>query len=226
MKLLFLVALLIAAPARAEIYTVPYGDLLDRLDTRIGFETLPRKPEPGIRLDAPIRLPGIWIGEHFAGQIISGAPHDHLSVAAAKRPLRLRPGPKGQNLSVAYHRGFGSNALFPLGPDGFDAISGRGEGAVAILFDNPQPEIGFRLHSDYPAPLGATAPQGTVTVHFFNIKGQSLALQEFSPERGPVGHGFACSEGVACISGVVITNTDPGGIAMDDILFQQRRPLF
>ena len=226
MKPLFLTALLLAAPATAEISTVPYDDLLDRLDTRIGFETLPRKPEPGIRLDAPIRHPGIWIGEHFAGQVISGAPHDQLTVATAKRPLRLRPGPKNQNLSVAYHRGFGSNALFPLGPDGFDALSGRGEGAVAILFDQPQPETGFRLHSGYPDPLGASASPGTVTVHVFNLKGQPFAQHEFSPDRGPAGHGFACSDGAACISGLVITNTDPGGIAIDDILFQQRRPLF
>lgn len=221
----------LTSPLTAEVTPVPYDTLARELSTTLTFETLPSRPEPGFNLDHPLRFTGIWLGEHFAGQSITqrpaatGTPHDILGQTAAHRPLAIRPGPRRQNLSVAHHRGFASNALLPLGPHGFDTISGRGEGAVAILFDHDQFALGFRVHTDYAKPLG-TAPRGTLTVTFMTRMGHVLDQHTLHPGPSITSYGFRTSDTRARIGGILITNSDPGGIALDDILFQIERMLF
>lgn len=210
---------------------MPYDNLKQELSNTLTFETLPQRPEPGFNLDHPLRSAGAWVGEHFAGQSIvevkaaNGTLHDALGHPFGHRPLSVKPGPKRRNLSVAYHRGFQSNAVLPLGPDGFDAISGRGEGALAVVFDSDQQAVGFRLHTDYAAPLGSPSQKGEVQAHFFSRQGYPLGDVTLAPARGPTDHGFRVYSG-PLIGGILITNTDPGGIAIDDILFQIDRMLF
>lgn len=209
------------------IISAPYSQLKQELDGIASFESVPGRAEPGLSFDQPLRFPGIWIAEHFAGQQIDRGLHGHdrLESADPIAPLAIRSGRPKQNQSVAAHRGFGSNALFPLGPDGFDLISGRGEGAVAILFDHDQAAIGLRVHSDYAAPLGSAKEPGQLIVHFFRRDGRIIFTDTQSLAPAITDLGWRGKHGLAEIAGILVLNTDPGGIAMDDILFQRVPPL-
>ncbi len=214
-----LAALLAAGPALSQIVSESYDLLARELDGRIGFETLPQRPEPGFNLDAPLREPGAWIGERFRGRAVSGRPQDRLS-GRPDAPLEIRAGAPGRNLSVAFHRGFGSNALFPLGPAGFPALAARGEGAAAILFDRDQAAIGLMVHSDYPDPLGTRARQGEAILRLYTRKGRLIAEIRLALQPGINRIGLRRAGGIPDIAGIEITNTDPGGVAIDGILFQ------
>lgn len=209
----------LSGPAAAQVVPDSYADLARALDGRIRFETLPQRPEPGFDIDAPLREPGARIGEHFAGQGAAGKPHDRLT-GTPRAPLRVEPGAPGRNLSIAFHRGFGSNALFALGPDGFPALSARGEGAVAVLFDRDQAAIGLRVHSDYADPLGAGAPRGEVILHLYTRKGRLIARTRHPLRQGINQIALRRSGNIPDIAGFTLINTDPGGIAIDDILFR------
>lgn len=219
--------LLLGQAAGAEtILPHPYDLLRQRLDRIEGFENWPARPEPGHLLRAPHRGDGISIASHFAGQTPAiltrrrGGRFDTLTRAQASAPLRLEPGPDGQGLAVAQHRGFGSNAAFPIGPDGFEALSGRGEGSLAVLFDHDQAAVGLLVHADYPDPLGTRpALRGTVEVILLDRAGQVLARPVTPLATGITALGYASADGAAVIAGLVVLNTDPGGIAVDDILY-------
>ncbi len=219
---------LLPGAARAQaVVPADYADLQRWLDGRVTFDTLPRRAEPGFRLDQTLRFDGVRIGEHFLGQRIGTGPfgHDTIAGAAGPGPLAVRPGPPGHNQSVAFHRGFGSNALFPLGPDGFALLSGRGEGAVAILFDHDQQAVGLRVHAQYPAPLGTGPQPGRLIVQFLRRDGSRVATLSHRLAPAIVELGWQRETGAPDIAGVLILNTDPGGVALDDILFRRIPPL-
>jgi len=207
--------------AEAPVWPVPYSQVQPDLDAVVTFETLPQQPEPGINLDAPMREGRVWFGERLRRQTVATAntAHDVLTGQPAV-PLTIAPGAPRANLSVAYHRGFGSNALFPLGSDGFPLLSARGEGAVAFLFDQDQRAIGLRIHSDYAAPLGKARPQGQITLSFYTRRGRLIARHSHTLEAAINELGFERSNDLPDIAAVTITNDDPGGIALDDILYQ------
>ena len=216
-----------AVPVSADqVRPRPYAALKQVLDAVEGFDSWPKRAEPGYLLQAPHRGDGIRVASHFKGQTLgivtqsSGARFDTITNAQATAPLSLAMGPDGQGLAVAYHNGFGTNAAFPIGPDGFAVISGRGEGALAILFDHDQRATGFLAHSDYAAPLGTRpARRGAIEVVFMSREGHVLARIEAGLEQGITALGFETASGAPEIAGLVILNTDPGGIAVDDILF-------
>ena len=190
-----------------------------QLDGLISFETLPRRPEPGFNLNAPMRVHGAWLGERLAGQRTVGAPNDVI-LGTPGLPLAVAPGVAGQNLSVAFHRGFGSNALFPVGPAGFASLGGRGEGAAAILFDRDQTAFGIRVHADYADPLSNRAPPGKLQLAFYSRAGSLIARTEHRLGYGVTEIGLRRVGNIPDIAAVVVTHSDPGGIAIDDILFQ------
>jgi hypothetical protein len=215
--------------ARADtIIPRPYAVLMQELDRIEGFEAWPRRAEPGHLLSAPHRGDGITVASHFTGQTPAiltrrdGGPFDSLTQPRAQAPLRLETGPPGQGIAVALHRGFASNAVFPIGPAGFDQIEGRGEGMLAILFDHDQRATGLLIHSDYADPLGARpAPRGTVEVIVLDRAGQVLARPVTALAQGITALGYATADGAPLIAGLVVLNTDPGGIAVDDILYER-----
>jgi len=208
-----------AGAVSAQVLPESYTTLARDLDGRIGFETLPQRPEPGFNLDAPMRFHGAWLGERLAGQVTSGAPWDVIG-GTPRVPLAVAPGKPGQNQSVARHRGFASNALFPVGPGGFPAVGARGEGAVAILFDRDQAAFGLRIQADYADPLGNRPPPGKVQMAFYTRKGALIAQTEHQLGNGITEIGLRRTGNIPDIAAVVITNTDPGGVAIDDIVFQ------
>ena len=215
-----------AAPA--AIVDTDYDTLAARLDGRMDFEDLPAIAEPGVILDSVYRVPGAALAEHFAGQSVrirrlpeawGGGRHDALSHEDLRAPLALRPGPPGQSLAVAQHRGFGSGAVFPVGPDGARARSGRGEGALALLFDSDQRAVGLRIHADYADPLGGRPPPGVATVQFHARDGTRLGVAALTLGHGVASFGFVVQGAGAGIAALTIHNADPGGIAIDDIVF-------
>jgi hypothetical protein len=213
-------ALCAAGPVHAQsVQTAPFDQLERELEARITFDTLPPRREPGIAFDAPMRMGRAWLGQHFEGQTLQPQNgFDRLS-GAPLSPLSLRTGPTHRNLSVAQHQGFESNALFPLGDTGFPALDARGEGALAILFDHDQWAIALRVHSDYAAPLGGAPKPGHVTLHLYTRQGALIARHRAALETGITEIGLRRLGGVPDIAGVTLTNDDPGGIAIDDILY-------
>lgn len=222
--------LALAAPGAAagQVNRADYDALAEQLGGRIDFEELPAMAEPGVILDDVYRVPGAALAEHFAGQSVSirplpevsgGAPHDVLPRADLRAPLALRSGPPGRSLAVALHRGFGSNAVFPVGPDGAQARSGRGEGALAVLFDSDQRAVAIRIHADYADPLGDRPLPGAVTVQFYARDGTRLNIDTLFPGHGVASFGFVVQGAGAGIAAITISNSDPGGIAIDNILF-------
>lgn len=215
---LSLLAVLISPMAWAQVVEDSYDRLARELDGRITFDALPQRSEPGFNLDAPIRVRGAWLGERFSGQRVQGAPHDRLQ--GAPLAMSVQAGAPGASLSVAFHRGFQSNALFPLGPLGFPAIAARGEGALALRFDRDQAALGLRVHSDYPDSLGTGAPRGGVILTLYRRDGSVIAVHEMRLDPGITNIGLRRVGGIPDIAGFTLTNTDPGGIAIDDILFR------
>ena len=208
-----------AGPLAAQVQSESYATLAREMDGRIDFETLPQRPEPGFNLDAPMRVRGAWLGERLTGQTVTGAPHDQIT-GAPNFPLTITAGAPGRNLSVALHRGFGSNALFALGPGGFPALDARGEGAVAVVFDRDQAAFGLRIHADYPDPLARHPPPGTVRLQLFARTGALIGEVEIRLTQGIIEMGLRRDGNIPDIAAFIVTNTDPGGIAIDDILFQ------
>ncbi len=214
-------------PASPAITGMPYAHLVASHGGVINFDGFPQRSEPGINLNAKHREGAAWVGQNFAGQQMgikrdhNGAEFDDLIAPLATTPLQVLAGPPGENMAVALHRGFGSNAVFPLGPHGFDHLSGRGEGALAVLFDHDQAMVGFRLHTDYPDPLGQNGRRmGGIQVLFFDRQGNLLGAHRHQPDRGISELAFQRMGLQADIAGILILNQDPGGIAIDDILYQ------
>jgi hypothetical protein len=219
-----LLALLAAAtPALGDrIERVSYEAVLAKPHVIVDFESFPTLPEPGRSIDGLMDFGSAVIGETLVGQAVAtlgggGTFWDAPGgAAAATAPLRPLPGPEGQNHAVAFHAGFGSNALFPLGPRGFGAIEGRGEGMAALYFPEDVAGFGVKLHADYADPLGTRPPPGTATFWFYDRAGQMLDALTVALRTGVQSEGFAMTH--PGIAGVLISNTDPGGIAIDDIL--------
>lgn len=197
--------------------------LAARLSGVQDFEALPLYPEPGVAVDAPIVSAGLTIGERLVGQRLEGHLHDRLS-GHPRPPLALAPARAGTFLATAFHPGFGSNALFPVGPAGAGAIEGRGEGAVALLFDRDTSAVTLKLHAGYGDPLGTQPPPGHARFAFYDRDGTLLDRLEIALASGPVTLGFLPAPGARAIAAITLTNDDPGGIALDDIRFARAFP--
>lgn len=217
---------LLAGPLAAQgIDEVPHDALAPVLKGRIDFEELPALPEPGHNLNHGLAVLGARVGERFAGQRVRAVPgpedgrHDAPEGAPAA-PLALETGAPDHGLSVSFHRAFGSNALYPLGPVGWPDEDGRGEGAAAVLFTQDACAVTLRLHTEYVDELGTnTAHRGDVTFAFYARDGRLLARLDRQPGGGISAYGFRSETGQPAIAGLLVTNLDPGGIALDDIRF-------
>lgn len=210
----------IAEMAQAEIVVADYETVAAELGGVLDFESFETVPEPGLQIDGVILGPGLSIGERFEGQEVErafeGRPFERL-YPATPDSLMVLPGAPGENHAVAYHAGFGSNALFPLGLEGFAQIEGRGEGVTAIRFVEPQAGFGFRVHADYADPLGSRPAPGHLVIRVFDAEATLLAAFPVSLEHGVMS--LAWRSTGAPVAGITIGSVDPGGIAIDDILF-------
>lgn len=207
---------------KGAINRADYDRLAHSLSGLVDFETYQTLPEPGQPVTGLARFAGLTIGAKLAGQThqsvdgfdqLSGTPTSGVkAVADGEKPI----------FAVAFHAGFGSNAAFPIGPDGFAKRSGRGEGALSLVFDTPTAALGLRLHADYQDPLGSRARPGLVTLRFYDASGGLIGEHRVQPGYGVNDIALRITPAAKAAT---ITHKDPGGIAVDDIRYVMIRPL-
>jgi len=200
---------LMAGPALActgaPVCQVDPGSLaLTRL---IDFEGLQAGQGPGHLVDEIMTFDGAQIAERFAGQALV-ANGDFDGVAGRPlSPLQLLPAPEGQTKSLVWVAG--NTILNGFGPAGFPRRQAQGEGALAILFEAPQPAIEIDIR-------GGEA--GAARLQFLRADGTEITTLSLTGlGEGPLA--FLRADGLSDISGVVLTNEDPQGIAVDNVRF-------
>jgi hypothetical protein len=173
----------------------------------ITFDDLRSGAGPGHYVKDILPLPGATFGERFAGQDVqaSGA-HDQIT-GNAFAPLTMMPGADGQNLSVVHFSG--NTVLNGYGTAGFPKRDGQGEGAIAVLFDQDQSALAFDLR-------GGEA--GAALVSFHRRDGSIIGQVSVEP-TGEFSVGFLRTGGIDDIAGIIVTNSDPQGIAIDTLRF-------
>ncbi len=173
----------------------------------ITFDNLPSSPGVGREVNGILTQPGASFGERFAGQkLLAAGMFDHVD-GAALGPLTVLAGEQGHSLGVM--RLSSTSVLQGYGPRGFPNVDAIGEGAIAIVFDRDQSAIGLDIR-------GGEA--GAAQVAFLRRDGSEivrLLVQPLAEES----YGFRRSGRKADIAGVLILNTDPQGIAVDNVRF-------
>ena len=173
----------------------------------ITFDDMPSGWDPGHQVDELLSFPGAPFAERFAGQTL-GANGDFDTVTgAALSPLTPLPGAPGQTFSIVNL--YGTNILNGYGPGGFPRVNAQGEGAIAVMFNADQPALAFQL-------LGGEA--GFAMVQFLRRDGSVIHDLRIDTS-GTVSLGFWRKGGEADIAGIVITNKDPQGLALDNLRF-------
>ena len=173
----------------------------------ITFDDQPGNFGPGLRIDGLLILPGASFGERMAGQVLTADGDFDRVTGPASPPLALVPGAAGQGLSVL--RITGATLLSGTGPRGFPTPLANGEGAIAILFDADQ--AAFRLD--------LRGGEGGVAHLLFLARDGSLIDEIDLSALAEMPYGFARNAPVGNIAGVVISNHDPEGIALDGVAF-------
>ncbi|MCV3270410.1 hypothetical protein [Roseobacter sinensis] len=173
----------------------------------ITFEETRASYGPGHAIPDVLALDGASFAERFAGQVLSANGNHDVVTGAVLPPLTLMPGAEGENLSVVY---FGGNhVLNGYGVAGYPKRHAQGEGAIAVLFDVDQSALSFQLRG---------GEDGAATAVFYRRGGQEIMTVELPPV-GEFAFGFLRATGEADIAGVLITNTDPEGLALDNLRF-------
>ncbi|NRB00023.1 MAG: hypothetical protein HRU32_09415 [Rhodobacteraceae bacterium] len=216
MRLIALALAVFPAISFAEVARVPYDPLVEELDTLIDFENYTKFLSPGLRLDDVQSFKGAAFGERFAGQTTVMDNGFDIVQGRPMAPLTLVPGVAGQNLAVTFYFML-SNHLVGHAAPGYPENRAGGEGAISIMFDNDQYAIGFRVASE-PEPSEPMA-KGEMTVRFFRRDGSEIATLPVTLDWGRKGYGFRRSGDTTDITGVSITNRDPAGIGIDDLIF-------
>lgn len=200
-----------AGYASAYIIDAPYLDISG--NGRIDFNGL-ATGGPATNYNDVIDLDGASFAERFVGQSlgVSGSS-DTLSGTTLTGSPTLATGVSDSNL-VVLSDSFGVT-LAGLGPVGFPAgYDAFGDGAVAILFDVEQAEVGFEyVGGDLgTAFISFWGSDGTLLDTFTNlttILEGSIGFQSLDNNQDLMNN----------IAGISIYNTDKGGIGFDNIIF-------
>ncbi|MEO1541111.1 MAG: hypothetical protein AAFU59_12035 [Pseudomonadota bacterium] len=208
-------ALAASASSAASIVPVAYADLTDTV--QIDLSPLNAPAVPGATFDSVIDLDGIKIAERFAGQVLGQTGTFDTISGTPTGPLTLVAGAPGANVTVV---DLGIDVIVGSGPSGFPNIDAFGEGALSFLFDEDTSRFGFRV----AGAGGAGAVPGTLKAEFFSRDGTLLGAIEDTLVDG-ARLGFATVSGMATIAGVTITNADPEGIGLLDILYDRPAPV-
>ncbi|MBK7404809.1 MAG: hypothetical protein IPJ41_09295 [Phycisphaerales bacterium] len=163
---------------------------------------------------------GLSFGERFGGQGVSDGTnqngngvHDVVS-GSPTGPLTLAAGEATRNLSMGDTTLFGGSghAIGGLSSVGWPNFQAIGEGAMAVLFEFDQPDLGFTVFGD-------TGP-GDLKLDFFGRDGAllgSITLDEVTDGA----YGFRTSDGSASIAGMLLTNNEDEGLAYDNFKYHQ-----
>lgn len=150
-------------------------------------------------------------GERFSGQLLgSDGDFDTLGGSPSK-PLTLLAGAAGQNL-VYSNAGLAGMGKAGVDVNGNPLANAVGEGAISVLFDGDQSEVGFQV-------LGGSNGSKLV-LDFFRFDGSLIQSITLTDLFGQVAlFGFQRDGGVKDIAGVSIWNSDVGGLAIDNLAF-------
>ena len=198
------------------IVATPYAEAVQSLTSVVDFETpeleTKRQNEP-----RHFKEQCAVFGESFLGQIVTLVRldrdlHDGLS-GAPIAPLAIAPPSTRWHLTRERLSHGRTVTLMGNGPRGF-VQAGIGEGSIAVMFDIPQNMVA--LTYDAALPQEVQKGRGTMTIEFFDSSGSLIATRtEKLRHRGY--RAYRTISGRDLIKGFSITNTDPGGIAIDDV---------
>lgn len=183
------------------------------LDRVITFDDLPSSRAVGTQINAVLVQPGAAIGERFAGQTRTARGDFDRIEGRAVSPLTVIDGGARETLGIM--RLSGTNVLIGYGPRRYPADEAVGEGAIAVLFDQDQSAFGFELR-------GGEA--GFAELSLLRRSGEVIHLLRLGP-LGETAYAFARRDGQADIAGFLIVNTDPEGVALDNLRFLRHRPV-
>jgi hypothetical protein len=194
-----------AAACERAICQVPPNTLA--LPNVITFEDQRATMGPGILINEPWVLEGAVFAERFLGQSLEyNGEHDAI-IGAATAPLTPLAGSPGQTMSLVLMSG--NKVLNGYGRASFPSRNGQGEGAISVLFKTDQSAVAFDIRG---------GERGHAQVLFLRRDGSVIAqlpvkdLREYSV-------GFERRNGLSDIAGLVIMNTDPQGLALDNFRF-------
>jgi hypothetical protein len=173
----------------------------------ITFEEAQSSFGPGYQVKGLLILEGARFGELFAGQnLLQQGNHDQVE-GDPLSPLTLLAGDPNAGLSIV--RMSGNNVLNGYGASGFPKREAQGEGAIAWLFDDDQAALSFQVR-------GGEGGQGQAS--FFRRDGSLISTMDLSP-LAEHELGFIRQGEVNDIAGVILTNIDPEGVALDNLRF-------
>ena len=179
----------------------------------ITFDDQPSSFGVGRQIDGLLIQPGVSFGERFAGQTLSREGNFDRVGGTARTPLTLLPGAPGQTLGIL--RLMATSVLHGHGPEGFPKPEATGEGAIAVLFENDQSALAFDIRG---------GELGEARVTFLRRDGRPIHTLRLGPLAG-ASYGFQRLDDIADIAGLVIENSDPEGIAMDNLRFERNATL-
>ncbi|MES2318491.1 MAG: PEP-CTERM sorting domain-containing protein [Pseudomonadota bacterium] len=146
---------------------------------------------------------GARYGERFAGQTVTNVGGFDAVTGAPTSLTLLANANTADNIGILLNGG--SNVLYG------DLSSQIGEGAVSVLLGARSDVFGFNM-------VGTDG--GNFLIEFFAADGSSIA----SITQGAMNSFFGFrTTGGSQIWGVTITNTDPAGLAFDNVQFNQGR---
>ena len=117
-------------------------------------------------------------------------------------------GGAGETLGAMHMRG--TIVLQGHGPRVYPSVEAVGEGAIAILFDRDQPALSFDIKG---------GEQEFASVQFLRRDGSAIDTLTIGP-LSEASYGFARQKMQPDIAGILILNTDPQGIALDNLRFE------
>lgn len=179
-----------------------------RFTRLIDFDDLTTSIGIGSKFDHVIIRDGASFGERFAGQLRQERGDFDVIVGTPLMPLTVVDGGPGETLGTM--RLLGSNVLHGHGHRRYPRVEAIGEGALAVLFDRDQPALGFDIR-------GGEA--GEASVQFLRRDGSTIDTLTLGPlsEQSYVFHRNGMDPDIA---GFLIVNTDPEGVAIDNLRFE------
>jgi len=172
--------------------------------TNANFEDVPGGEPPGVNYDFPVWSNGTLFAERFLGQSVNNFAGYDFITGTPVNPLTPQEGSANQNVNVF---AYVSNVLTGLGTDGFPEIDAIGEGSIAVYFPTAQARIALDL-------VGGNS--GSATLSFYRTDGTLIDVVQVTG-LGEFRYGFATGDLTNSIAGILIQNTDPSGVGIDNV---------
>jgi hypothetical protein len=213
-----------AGAQELAIVEIPYSEIVTLSPTRTDFESYAHAT-----FGSSLRIEGATVGPILSGQTLQIKPgrghgsHYVLEDTSPDLPLSLSIGREQKGGAVVFDEAFTSFALAGQGPPQSIPNHARiGTGTLTLLFDEPQCFVGFRTWLDGAQDniVMRSYPEGNINLLFWNEKGKAVSDRRRFLDHGLIALGYAQQGGGPPeIKAITIQNLDPGGIAIDDLIF-------